>query len=983
MQVQPTTSGQIPATPSFAGPSAGLASVPLFHAAWLFAAGVAATNWIWPRPSLVLLALALIAALCVLAAYRAQRVAWLPVSVLWLLLGAWSASVEPHPSPAPVLSALSNGLLRTVEGTIVDAGPVRSEIEQNLPEENPAQAADQEPDQRPSQRIDLRLSTIETVTDTADIQKPISGNVRLIIRWPAPDPTQPAPKPFECGESFRAVARLLEPEVYRDPGVWNREDFLLSQGITSTATLNIDRVEKISSAPITESSRGAPFIPRSLRNEWEAVSPSLHGPQLLSCRISSLQHAASARILGLPAAMRAFPVPLRLTPDDAIMLAAMVTGDRTYLTHSLRAGFERTGSFHMLVVSGFHIAIVAGCIFWIARRLRLPRVPATLLTILASFAYALFTGFATPVQRSLWMVTLYLLGRLLYRDRSPLNTIGFASLCLLAVSPRSLFDGSFQMTLLAVVAIAGVAAPLLKSTIHPYLNATRDLRLIAIDTKLDPSLAQFRVILRLFATSIQRATGKSIAWRVFPASIRFILHLVELLVVSVVVELAMTLPMALYFHRITLLALPVNLCVFPLLLILMPFALVTLLALLIWPAAAVIPAAVVAFLLHIGVGLVHLFGSFTFGDVRIPAPLLSQSAAFIVLLAASIVFAHRSLASYGPTGAPSLSNVVPRTNPSAPFIPRFLRNEWEAVRRILSKTHPRQLAGLALLLAAVAVILPRPINHPHNALLVEAIDVGQGDSILLITPDGKTLLIDGGGHGGGPHQAPQEFDIGEEVVSEVLWSHGIRHLDAVALTHAHSDHMGGLPAVLRNFHPDELWVGHNPRYGPYDELLTEAANLHVRVRSFHAGDALPFGTTQIAVLAPFANYQPGPTPTNNDSLVLHVAYGATSVMLEGDAESPTENAMLTESGLQSTLLKVGHHGSISSTRPAFLARVAPQWAVISCGLRNRYGHPRQEVLQELQSAHIHTLSTDLNGAVTFYLNGKSIAPHSISGEFNP
>ena len=110
--------------------------------------------------------------------------------------------------------------------------------------------------------------------------------------------------------------------------------------------------------------------------------------------------------------MRNLPAPLRLSEDDAVMLSAMVAGDRTYLTHALRVGFERTGSFHMLVVSGFHLAIVAACLFWIFKRLRLPRVPATLLTIAASFAYALFTGFATPVQRSLWMVTLYLLGRL-------------------------------------------------------------------------------------------------------------------------------------------------------------------------------------------------------------------------------------------------------------------------------------------------------------------------------------------------------------------------------------------------------------------------------------------------------------------------------------------------------------------------------------------------------------------------------------------
>ena len=127
------------------------------------------------------------------------------------------------------------------------------------------------------------------------------------------------------------------------------------------------------------------------------------------------------------------------------------------------------------------------------------------------------------------------------------------------------------------------------------------------------------------------------------------------------------------------------------------------------------------------------------------------------------------------------------------------------------------------------------------------------------------------------------------------------------------------------------------------------------------------------MLAPFADYQPGAEPTNNDSLVLHAAYGATSVMLEGDAEAPVEQAMLAEPGLASTLLKVGHHGSITSTRPEFLARVAPQWAVISCGLRNRYGHPRPEVLEELQAAHVRTFSTDIDGAVCFRLDGKSVS----------
>jgi len=289
------------------------------------------------------------------------------------------------------------------------------------------------------------------------------------------------------------------------------------------------------------------------------------------------------------------------------------------------------------------------------------------------------------------------------------------------------------------------------------------------------------------------------------------------------------------------------------------------------------------------------------------------------------------------------------------------------------------LAWAALLLAALAAVAPRAMDHPRDAMLMEAIDVGQGDSLLLITPDGKTLLVDGGGFGGGPHQAPQDFDIGEEVVSEALWARGIRHLDAVALTHAHSDHMGGLPAVLRNFHPDELWVGNNPRFGAYNALLNEAAELHVRVRSLRAGDALAFGATQIAVLAPFRDYQPGPEPTNNDSLVMHMAYGGTSVMLEGDAEAPIERAMLAEPGLESTLLKVGHHGSVTSTRPEFLAQVAPKWAVISCGLHNRYGHPRPEVLEELQTAGVRTFRTDIEGAVCFRLDGKSVTPDATCG----
>jgi competence protein ComEC len=160
--------------------------------------------------------------------------------------------------------------------------------------------------------------------------------------------------------------------------------------------------------------------------------------------------------------------------------------------------------------------------------------------------------------------------------------------------------------------------------------------------------------------------------------------------------------------------------------------------------------------------------------------------------------------------------------------------------------------------------------------------------------------------------------------------------------------------------------------------------LHVGVRELRARDAATLGAAQVNVLAPLRDYQPGAEPENNDSLVLHVAYGRTSVLLEGDAEAPIEQAMLSEPGLESTLLKVGHHGSVTSTEPEFLARVAPQWAVISCGLRNRYGHPRAEVLAELQAAKVRTFVTDVDGAVCFDLNGMTVVPENrCGGERSP
>jgi competence protein ComEC len=194
----------------------------------------------------------------------------------------------------------------------------------------------------------------------------------------------------------------------------------------------------------------------------------------------------------------------------------------------------------------------------------------------------------------------------------------------------------------------------------------------------------------------------------------------------------------------------------------------------------------------------------------------------------------------------------------------------------------------------------------------------------------------------------------------------------VALTHAHADHMGGMSAVLANFHPSELWLGVNSASPELQTLLREAKALGVPVTLHKAGDSLEVGGARVAVLAPPRDAEAHDSRPNDESLVMKISYGATSALLEGDAEKRTEKQVARENP-QADLLKVAHHGSSTSTIPELLAAVHPRFAVISVGTRNVYGHPRREVLDRLAEAHVRTFRTDVNGAVTFYLDGKTVS----------
>jgi competence protein ComEC len=287
-----------------------------------------------------------------------------------------------------------------------------------------------------------------------------------------------------------------------------------------------------------------------------------------------------------------------------------------------------------------------------------------------------------------------------------------------------------------------------------------------------------------------------------------------------------------------------------------------------------------------------------------------------------------------------------------------------------------QWAAATPLLAAAALIATYPFAPRLSAqdLELTVLDVGQGDSLFLAFPGGHTMLVDAGGdlnnfYSGGMRSG---IDIGEEVVSPYLWSRGIKKVDVIALTHAHEDHLGGLPAILENFRVGELWVGRDINSAAYRHVLAVARERGVRVLHRKQGESFDLGGVSGSILWPedLGEHQEA---KNDDSLVMRLTDGSQSMLLSGDIERPSERKLLAENqAVSGNFLKVPHHGSKTSTTDPFLSAVHPEFAAISAGRDNSFGHPSPEVVERLRAAGVRVYRTDYDGAITAITDGHSL-----------
>jgi competence protein ComEC len=666
------------------------------------------------------------------------------------------------------------------------------------------------------------------------------------------------------------------------------------------------------------------------------------------------------------------------SPETAGVLDAALLGNRYNLSRGVAERFREGGTFHVLVISGLHISFIGGIVFLFVRRLSRNRLLQFVFSSTVVWGYSLAVGAEASVVRAALMFTFVAFAAVVFRSASSLNALGGAALILLTLRPKAIFDPSLQLTFLSVLAIVVIAWPLIQTC--SAIGAWRPTRERPYPPACSRTLKALCEVLFWSERNWQREVVRQphhyrlfkipiAAWmeqRYLQNGLRYIFGAV---VVSVSVQ-AVLLPMLIiYFHRLSVVSLLLNIGVSILLAVL---ALVALTALLFAQISVTLAEPLFKLAHALDWLMVHSVDPFArLGLASLRLPEYSGWASLIyVVYYFPLVFLLVEISRWRPLGRPVMTG----------------------------KRDKRVRLALVAQFAMLAVVVWHPLSsgRPDGKLHIDFLDVGQGDAALVTMPDGTTLLVDGGGRpsfaipatefpaapggvGLGDAATTGSFEretrsIGETVVAEYLWWRGLDRVDYVLATHADADHIDGLNDVLANFDVRSAFVGRTPQNdGEYSKFYRTLVSTGTHVEALQSGDVIRFGRVVVRVMWPPAAAELNAPSRNNDSVVLILEFGKRSVLLTGDIEKGAENALVgRQENLRADVVKVPHHGSKTSSTEPFVMATRPRFAVISVGQTSMFGHPHREVVERWQASGAEVLTTGACGTINVITDGEEL-----------
>lgn len=672
--------------------------------------------------------------------------------------------------------------------------------------------------------------------------------------------------PPSYGDRVAIRGLLLEPSSRRNPGGYDDREFLERQGIHGRIRVkDDDAVKKIGAQTTLYGLTVAPLGER-------------------------IRHALA----------QLFP------PGEAELAGGLVIGFQSELPEEWKNAFQMLNLTHILAASGMNVGLIAGCTFWLTRRIRMSKRIASPIAIGILLLYTMLAGAGPSVVRAGLMAILVIVGVSLGRNVDFPTTVAVAALASSLWNPGILFDIGFLLSFITTIGLF-----LLIPRLTPLIPG--------------PAWARSAVAVNLAAQI---------------ASLPLLVY---------------------YFNELSPFALLANLYISPIVFLLVPLGFGLILLGVVHPWLAFPFAGFFRVLLWLLVKPVVWLAEATSGWTwTIPSPPLWGVWLVYGLLLAFLF--RRQVRTYL-LRLPLWRRIRQ--------LPAGLQSAGGGKRRLSAG-----IVGAAVLLAAVGVWL-----WPSSELRVTFLDVGQGDSALIETPSGISILVDGGGT---PDSLRSGFDPGEKIVLPFLRHRGIRTIDYMIATHGDEDHVRGLVTVAEKLKVRNLIVsGYDDTSPDYRQLLQIARRKGAAIYESKAGIEWEL---EPGIWWRFLNPAGIRTGTRSDrnanSVVFELKYGNRSFLFAGDLEGQAEPDLLPYVR-PVDVLKVAHHGSHFSTSEEFLQRVRPQYAVISVGKRNVYRHPHSEVLQRLASVGSQVFRTDRQGAVTVTTDGKYLRIQTAVKEKNP